>query len=122
MEKKTNVDSMGENTQILIKKIVENRLSENDWSDLKRELKHRRDNLYVKDIIEWHFNAMENGVIILPSHPEETNRMIINSMLVYYLRNKGGHKLKLDDLTLELFWKIRTALFNQLFIVVKYLL
>ncbi len=121
MAKKTKEKYMSGNTRFLVEKMT-NSISDNDWIDLRRNLKHKPDILDVKDVIEWHFNEMENGVIYLPSQPEETNRMIINSMLVYYLRNKGGHKLKLDDLTFELFWKIRTALFNQVFIVVKYLL
>lgn len=47
------------------------------------------------------------------------NKKIINTMLIYFLRNQGAHDIKLEYLNTEIFEKILKSLFFQLFIVVQ---
>ncbi|MFW9988488.1 MAG: hypothetical protein ACFFC3_07520 [Candidatus Odinarchaeota archaeon] len=56
------------------------------------------------------------------SYTDKENKKIINTMLIYFLRNHGAHDLKLEYLDTKTFQDLLEALLFQIFIVIQTLL
>ena len=52
------------------------------------------------------------------SYTTKINKQLLNTMLIYFLRNEGAHNIIFENLDTITFEKILNSLFFQLFIII----
>lgn len=122
MEKKTNREYISISSKELIKKL-NNNFNNSHTSRLKNLLKWDDTNpIPIMNTINFMLQKSVDLYPINNIYTPEINKKIINTILIWFLRNKGAHNLKLENLNTEIFETILQSLFNQLFIIIDKLL
>ena len=116
---KTGASSIRGNTKELIKSLYKE-LTNNEFDNLCVDLNIDRGNP-MSPLDKINFILNYNNLL----YPSDTNfnpkinKQLLNSMLIYFLRNEGAHNLKLEDLSTSKYKDIIESLIFQLFIIVS---
>ena len=123
LAKLSNVTTIRGNTEYLITKLYSN-WNTNDFSNLKQTLNINTDNINPIDKVKYILNYNCNNLIYQSdsNYTIKQNKQIVNSMLIYFLRNEGAHNIILNNLNASIFEQILNSLFFQLFIIIEYVL
>ncbi len=123
MAKKTNEEYISGSAYKLIEKLLNLPLADSDKQIIKTKLKWAKNNPGL--IIEAIKFMIDRNKKLFPynsNYNRKINKKIINTMLIYFLRNRSAHDVKLEYLNTQLYDKILQALFFELFIIIEDLL
>jgi len=119
---KTGASTINGNTKELIK-LLYNIWSETEFKNLCVKLNVNQGNpMSTLDKVNFILNY---NTSLYPSDQTFTikvNKQLLNSMLIYFLRNEGAHNIIFESLDTNLFEKILNSLFFQLFIIIDKIL
>ncbi len=119
---KTGATSIRGNTKQLIKNLYR-KLTNTEFDNLCSSLNVNLDNP-MSSIDKVNFILNYNNRLY-PSDQNYTikiNKQLLNSMLIYFLRNEGAHNIIFENLDTITFEKILNSLFFQLFIIIDKIL
>ncbi len=119
LAEKSNAETIRDNTTYLINQLYIN-WNSNDFNNLRRILNINLGNQMnaidkVNYILNYNNLLYQND----QNYTIKQNKQILNSMLIYFLRNEGAHNIILDNLITDTFEKILNSLFFQLFIIIS---
>lgn len=123
--KETYVSSKSYNLIERLSNNIFSHASLTDKTEIKRKLKFYKEEEYFKYpyLINLTLNVMlrQNKRLhpINSNYSKAKNKKIINTMLIYLLRNHGAHDLKLEYLDTKTFQKILNSLLFQMFIIIQ---
>ncbi len=116
---KTGASSLRGNTKEIITSLYK-KLNKKEFHNLCVNLNINRGNpMNPLDKINFILNYNN---LLYPNDPNfnpKINKQLLNSMLIYFLRNEGAHNLKLEDLSTSKYRDIIESLIFQLFIIVS---
>ena len=123
MTKKTNEEYISGNAYKLIEKLLNQTLADPDKQIIRNKLKwETRNQILIIKAIKLMINSNKTLFPYSSNYNRIINKKIINTMLIYFLRNRSAHDIKLEYLNTQLYEKILQSLFFELFIIIEDLL